>query len=46
MLVLVIEYDNAPSDVDLEDVMDKARELGGVSRADLFSLVPAKRSLL
>jgi hypothetical protein len=43
-LTLVVEYEDLPSDADVEDLVDRARGDGEVVKADYEILVPVKRS--
>lgn len=45
-LVLVVDYDNIPSYQDIEELVEKAREVGGTSLADLYILAPTKQSFV
>lgn len=45
-LVMVVEYDNTPDRSELEALIEKARELGGVEIAEYHHLAPTRESLV
>lgn len=43
-LTLVVEYDDVPADREIEDIVEQARGLGTIIKADYEMLKLAKRS--
>ena len=43
---LVVEYDTMPSDTEVSELLDSARNYGGIKSATMEILGPVKRDLL
>ena len=43
-LILVVDFEGRINDSEIEEIIDKAREHGGITLADYYTLAPTKYS--